>query len=177
MVLFISRLATWRMLTVLIIAYLFVFGAILITLGQLSEVSGGYGILDFDQGYTSNRVVEVFGSYGEQGFALYRRIQVLDLFNPTLYSLIAAALTYILWAERGLGWLSLAPLLGGIGDYAENVSLFLLSRVYPDVPEGLVVISSTLSLIKNGLLVVGLMPLLAGLSLWCVRRLRGNQGI
>lgn len=174
MVLFISRLATWRMLAVLVIAYLFVFGAILITLGQLSEVSGGYGILDFEQGYTRDRVEEVFGSYSEQGFALFRRIQILDLINPALYSFIAATLTYMLWSERGRGWLCLAPLLGGIGDYAENVTLFLLSRAYPDVSEGLVAISSALSLIKNGLLLLGLMPLLAGLALWCVGRLRRN---
>jgi hypothetical protein len=174
MISFISRMATWRTLAVLFVAYVIVFGAILVTLSQLSIVSGGYGILDFDQGYTKERVAEVLGSYGEQGFSLYRRIQVLDLLNPALYSLIAAILTYMLWIARGRGWLCLLPLLGGIGDYAENVTLFLLSRAYPDVPEGLVAMSSTLSLVKNGLLIVGLVPMIAGLAFWCIDRLRRN---
>lgn len=159
-------------MTVLIIAYLVVFGTILVTIGQLTEVSGGFGVLDFDQGYTTERVAEVFGSYGEHGFSLYRRIQILDIFNPALYSLIAAVLTYMLWKRRGVDWLSLAPLLGGIGDYAENITLFLLARGYPDVSDGLVSISSALSLIKNGLLVLGLLPLFVGLALWLIQQLR-----
>lgn len=159
-------------MTVLIIAYLAVFGAIMVTVGQLTEVSGGFGILDFDQGYTTERVAEVFGSYGENGFSLYRRIQILDIFNPAIYSLIAAVLTYMLWRRRGVDWLCLAPLLGGIGDYAENITLFLLSRGYPDVSDGLVSISSALSLIKNGLLILGFLPLIVGLVLWFIQQLR-----
>ena len=172
MISLITRLATWRGMTFLIIAYLVVFGAILMTLGQLKEVSGGFGILDFDQGYTKERVEEVLGSYGERGFSLYGRIQLLDIFNPALYSLIAAVLTYLLWRGRGVDWLCLAPLLGGIGDYAENVTLFLIARGYPDVSGGLVSVSSALSLIKNGLLILGFLPLIVGLVLWSVGRLR-----
>lgn len=172
MISLISQLATRRGLTVLIIAYLVVFGAILMTLGQLREVSGGFGILDFDQGYTRERVTEVLGSYGERGFSLYGRIQLLDIFNPALYSLIAAVFTYILWKGRGVDWLCLAPLLGGIVDYTENVTLFLLARGYPDVSDDLIALSSTLSLIKNALLVVGLLPLLVGLIRWGIGRLQ-----
>ena len=174
MISLIARLATRRGLTVLIIAYVMVFGAILLTLGQLTEVSGGFGILDFDQGYSKDRAREVFGSYGEHGFSLYRRIQLLDVLNPALYSLIASALTYLLWKGRGVDWLCLAPLLGGIGDYAENVTLFFLARGYPDVSDSLVSVSSTLSLIKNGLLVLGLLPLLIGFVRWGSERLRRN---
>lgn len=170
MISLIARLATWRGLAALFVAYIVIFGAILTTLGQLTAVSGGFGILDFDQGYTSERVAEVFGSYGEQGFSLYRRIQLLDLVNPALYSLIAAVLTYLIWSGRGVDWLCLLPLLGGLADYAENATLFLMSRRYPDIPDDLVAISSTLSLMKNGLLILGLTPLLFGLVQWCMKR-------
>ena len=172
MISLIARMATWRGLAVIIAAYVVVFGSILMTLGQLTEVSGGFGILDFDQGYTKERVAEVFESYGERGFSLYGRIQLLDILNPALYSLISAVLTYLLWKGRDVDWLCLAPLLGGIGDYAENVTLFLLARGYPNLSEGLIAVSSTLSLIKNGLLILGAVPLIVGLALWCVRRLR-----
>jgi len=159
-------------LTVLIIAYLAVFGAILMTLWQLTSISGGFGILDFDQGYTKQRVAEVFESYGERGFSLYSRIQLLDIFNPALYSLIAAAFTYLAWRGRGVDWLCLAPFLGGIGDYAENVTLYLLATGYPDLSDGLVSASSTLSLIKNTLLIIGMLPLLIGLAWRGVERLQ-----
>ena len=168
----IARLATPRGIVCLIVAYAVVFGAILLTLAQLDSVTGGAGILDFDVGYSRDRVMEVFGSYGEGGMALYRRIQVLDLFNPALYSLLAAVFTYLLWRDRGPDWLCLLPLLGGIGDYAENFTLFLLSRSFPALPDGLVSVSSALSLAKNTALVLGLLPLVVGLVLWGMQALR-----
>lgn len=173
MVALVSKLATRRWLTVLLVTYAAVFGTILLTLGQLSDVSGGYGILDFERGYSLERVNEILGSYGPEGMSLYSRIQILDVFNPALYSLIAAAFTYLLWRNRGPVWVCLMPLLGGFGDYAENVTLFLIARAFPEVPEGLVQVSSALSLIKNGLLVIGMAPLIIGGVLWTLRRIRG----
>ncbi|WP_421701075.1 hypothetical protein [Aliiroseovarius sp.] len=170
-----SKFATRRGLTVLLVTYAVVFGTILLTLGQLSNVSGGYGILDFEQGYSPDRVNEILGSYGPEGMSLYNRIQILDVFNPALYSLVAAALTYLLWRGRGPAWVCLMPLMGGFGDYAENVTLFLIARAFPDVPEGLVQVSSALSLIKNGLLVIGMSPLVIGIVLWTLRRIRGTS--
>lgn len=161
----IERLATWRGLTLLILLYLLVFGAILMTVWQLSAASGGYGILDFDRGYTVDRVHEVLGSYGERGMVLYRRIQLLDLVNPALYALLLACLTHLLWRGAGPRWVALLPLLGGLGDYAENVTLFLIVSAYPDISTGLVALSSTLSLVKNGLLAVTVLALLAGVVL------------
>lgn len=168
----IDNLTTPRAILILIILYGAVFGTILSTLGQLTEISGGYGILDFDQGYDIARVQEVLGSYGTEGMKLYDLIQLLDLFNPALYSLIAAVFTRLLWRERGPDWLCLIPLLGGIGDYAENVTLFLMARSYPEISNGLVSTSSTLSFAKNGLIVIGMLPLLLGIVLLVMRLIR-----
>lgn len=153
-----------------------VLGAIFFTLSQLADVSGGYGILDFDMGYDMARVMEVFGSYGAQGMRLYGRIQALDLINPALYSLVAAVFTRMLWRGHGPDRICLAPLLGGLGDYAENVTLFLMARSFPEISAGLVSVSSTLSLIKNGLLVAGLAPLVVGVAFLIFRILRRRTG-
>ena len=166
----IERLANWKGIGGLLVLYLVVFSAILFTLGQLSDVTGGYGILDFDRGYSADRVHEVLGSYGAEGMALYARIQFLDLFNPALYSLILACLTFLLWNRRGQNWPVLVALLGGLADYMENVSLFLLAKSYPDVSEPLVGLSSSLSLIKNLLLPISALPLLVGIAVWLVSR-------
>ncbi|TMV04799.1 hypothetical protein FGK63_17090 [Ruegeria sediminis] len=168
----IESLANWRGMLILLALYAIVFGTILVTLGQLQEVTGGYGILDFDRGYSPERVNEVLGSYGPEGMALYRRILFLDIFNPALYALIVACLTCLLWKDRGPRWLALVPLLAALGDYLENAALFLMARAFPDVPEGLVHMGSALSLLKNGLLVVAVIPFLAGLALWLLSLLR-----
>lgn len=159
----IQGLANWRAVGVLAALYALIFGAILITMGQLSEVSGGMPILDFEPGYDRARVREVFTAYGPEGMALYGRIQALDLINPALYSLLAAALTGMLW--QGRSWVALLPLLAALGDYAENITLYLLARGFPELPEGLVALSSTLSLVKLALIALGFAPLLIGLVL------------
>lgn len=171
----IEKLANWKGIALLLFLYVAVFGSILFSLGQLSELTGGQSILDFDRGYSIARVHEVLGSYGAEGMALNGRIQFLDLFNPALYSLIAATLTYLLWKGRGPEWLPLVALLGGLGDYLENITLFLLARSYPEVSEGLVNFSSSLSMLKNALLPISILPLLVGLILWIVRLLRNRS--
>ncbi|MGB0958803.1 MAG: hypothetical protein ACPGVK_01020 [Halocynthiibacter sp.] len=168
----IDRLATTKAMLIIVALYAVVFGAILFTLSQLTVVSGGYGILDFDFGYDMARVDNVLGSYGSKGMALYGRIQILDLFNPALYSLIAAIFTRLVWRGQGPDWLCLVPLLGGFGDYAENITLFLMAHAYPDVSSKMVAVSSTLSFVKNGLIAVGVLVLLAGFALRMAQYLR-----
>lgn len=170
----IEKLANWKGIAILLFLYVAVFGTILFSLGQLNDLTGGYTILDFDRGYSYERVHEVLGSYGAEGMELNGRIQFLDLFNPALYSLIAATLTYLLWNGRGPKWLPLVALLGGLGDYLENVTLYLLARSYPDISESLVSLSSSLSLLKNILLPIAILPFLVGLILWIFRLVRSR---
>ncbi len=160
-----ERLATWRSFAVLLVLYAVVFGMIIATLSRLTALTGGIGILDFDQGYSAERVRQVFDSYGEQGFQLYGRIQLLDLANPALYSLIFACLIYLLWKNRSAVWMAVLPLAAGALDYSENLTLFLLARSYPNISDGLVGVSSTLSLVKNVALFASIAVLVIGLVL------------
>lgn len=172
---FVDRLANWRGIGILLILYALVFGAIVLTLSQLTTLTGGIGILDFDRGYTLERVQEVFDSYGEAGFALYGLIQLLDLFNPAIYSLLFACFIYLLWKGRKNIWVVLIPLAAGFLDYAENLTLYLLSASYPDLSPQLVSFSSTLSIIKNLVLFGAIAALLIGLIFWIRQRLSTKQ--
>ena len=169
-----DRLANWRGFTILIILYVAVFGTIVATLSRLTALTGGTGILDFDRGYSVERVREVFDSYGAEGFALYGRIQLLDLLNPAIYSLVFASLIYLLWKAPARSWMVNLPLAAGLLDYCENLTLFLLSRSYPEISPQLVTISSTLSLIKNVALFGAIIVLLIGLFIWLRGRLKSK---
>jgi hypothetical protein len=162
----IERLANWRWLTILIVLYSVVFGSIIASLSRLTALTGGTGILDFDRGYSVERVREVFDSYGAEGFALYGRIQLLDLLNPAIYSLIFASLIDLLWRARGHYWSVIFPLAAGLFEYCENLTLFFLSRTYPEISLQLVTISSTLSLIKNVGLFGTITVLVIGVYIW-----------
>ncbi len=172
---FLGKMATKRGLAILLTFYAAVFGAILFTLSKLTTLTGGIGILDFDRGYTTERVAEVFGSYGVEGMALYSRIQVLDIFNPAIYSIIFASLLYLLWRTHRAAWVVFLPFLAGGLDYAENVTLFALSRAYPNLPSGLVSASSLLSIVKNVALFASIAALVVGLAIFAFQRLRKSD--
>ena len=169
---FIDKISKPPQFIVLILASAIVFGSVMWTLMALMTLTEGVGILDFDIGYSVQRVVDVLGSYGPEGHALYARIQLLDILNPALYSLVLAALTHRVLRGTGPEWLCLLPLLGGLGDYAENITLFKIVGDYPEISASVVSVSSTLSLVKNGLLVVGITPLAIGLLLMVLRKRR-----
>lgn len=168
----IERLGTWCGLSALVAVAIFVFALIFTKLAQITEITGGYGILDFELGYSVARVDEILGSYGPEGMALYRRIQLLDVINPAVYSLILACVAHLLWQGRGPRYIALLPLLGGVGDYLENMTLFLIVRAYPVLNAELIALSSSLSYLKNFLAGVGGMVLLAGVWVFVTSKMR-----
>lgn len=162
---FIDRLSNRRAVLVLLAGYLLVFGVILWTLGQLTALTGGIGILDFEQGYSGERVAAVFGSYGETGIRLVRRIALLDLVNPALYGLLAAILMRALYRPAP-GWPVLLPLIAAFLDYAENVTIGMLLRSYPDLSGATVATSSALSLAKTSAMAAMVLALVVGAARW-----------
>lgn len=158
-----ERTATWRGFAILLALYVVVFGMILATTGKLTAHTGGIGILDFERGYSYERVLEILGSYGPEGMALFARIQFFDLFNPAIYGLIFASIIYLLWKDSNVNWLPILPFFAAGLDYCENLTLFLLARSYPEISSGLVTLSSGLSLAKNVTLFAAIAALLLGL--------------
>lgn len=96
---------------------------------------------------------------------MVQRIQLLDLIDPALYSLILAGMTRLMWRNRLLPALSTLPVTAGLGAYAENAGLALIFASYPDVAPGLVALSSALSWLKLALLLLAIAPLAVAVAL------------
>ena len=162
-----NKIAQPRILVTLTLASIAVFASLFHALGNLAKVSGGMGILDFEYGYDTTRVAEVFGSYGEAGMSIYSRIQLLDLINPALYALVLAGWIRALWPTSPL-WLAGLPFLAAVGDYTENLTLFIIANDFPLVSDPLVATSAAIGLVKHALLGASFIALAASL----VHRLR-----
>lgn len=127
-----------------------------LTIPMVMSYSGGLKILDMmPMGYDSSYVKSFFDALGEEGRNLYLYRQIpLDMLFPGLmgitFSLIIA---YILRYINKLGslwfYLALLPLLAGIFDYCENIGFITMLLNYPDIPEGLVVVSNIFSVLKS----------------------------
>lgn len=148
------------------VGFALVFGLIWMLIIKLMALTGGIGILDFEIGYTPEKVQTVLGSYGAEGMALYRKIQWLDLINPMLYGWLMAAVMYRLYPQKPLAWLTLLPLLAALLDYAENAILFILAADYPDISAQSVATGSAISLMKNAVLSLTTLALIIGGWRW-----------
>lgn len=149
------------------ISSVLIFGLIWALIIKLMTLTGGTGILDFEIGYTPEKVQAVLGSYGAEGMALYRRIQWLDLVNPAIYGLLMASILYRLYpTQKSWSWLVLLPLLAALLDYAENGVLFILATDFPDISAQWVTLGSMISLLKNAVLFLAIMALLVGGWRW-----------
>ena len=91
-----ERTSTQVGLALLVVAQVLLGWQIAVQLASLEEVSGGYGILDFEFAYSSQRIATVFDNYGEEGMSIYQNIQFLDVANPLIYSLLGASLMHLL---------------------------------------------------------------------------------
>ncbi len=140
--------------------------AIAYHLGAIAEVSGGSGILDLETGYDLNTVQSLLDSYGTEGIAHYRWVQLLDIANPFVYSLLFSSICFHLYRQSNWVLLALLPLMIGLFDYFENVFLYLIINSYPELTENLILFSSGLSIIKRGVMLIGVLILLGGVVVW-----------
>lgn len=126
-----------------------VFMGIAFKLTELTTITNGIGILDFEIGYNQEKVMTTFGAYGRDGMEIYMHIQLIDLINPLAYSILFCCIFYRLLRPSKYKILSFLPLSMGLMDYAENLTLYFLSTNFPDISNSLVQMSSFFSVIKN----------------------------
>jgi len=150
----------------LFVCQLIVGGILGTTLAKLSNATGGYGILDFEVGYTVEKVNELFSSYGTVGIELYKQVHVIDLFNPLIYSLLFSSLLYIFFKESEYAWLAYLGFLCGGLDYLENIFLFNMLNAYPNINSYMIGLSSTVSIIKHSVLYITILIFIMGMVRW-----------
>lgn len=140
------------------------------SLSNLSVVTDGLGILDFEIGYSADTVNRLFAGYGENGMTIYKQVQFIDLFNPAVYSILFSSLLFLFYKSSKYGWFAYLGFLCGGLDYLENGFLYSLSNSYPDINGSIVRISSIVSLTKHSVLYVTIAVFIVGLITWMRNR-------
>ena len=106
-------------------------------------------------GYSYSQAIELLKSLGLEGRNTYLTVQIpLDFVYPALFGVSYALLiTWILKQsvarESRLFLLAFLPLLAGIFDYLENMSIIAMLNGFPDVSESLVLIASSFTIAKS----------------------------
>jgi len=142
----------------------------------IEEHSGGVPILDMRMSYTPEEVYQLFSALGITGRQAYRTLLLVpDMLFPISYSLLFAFtvawfLVRLLPLEHPLQWLILIPLISGLADILENLSLVVSGLVYPNRIDWLAQVASLLTKIKFGLMPIGLVFLIIIVVMWFVRK-------
>jgi len=137
--------------------------------------SGGVPILDTRMSYTPDEAHSLFAALGPEGRRAYRMLHLLpDMLFPIGYALLfcfasAWFLVRLLPLDHRWQWLSLTPLISGLADILENLSLVVASLLFPSRVDVLVQAASVLTRIKFGLMPVGVIFLGAMLVIWFVQ--------
>lgn len=160
-----DRTTTKLGFSLLIALFLIVMGSVIYAVSHVQQISGN-GILDFELGHTSERVQEILGSYGEDGMRWYRRVQLLDIFNPLFYTLVFMSVIHLLVRQTRHAWLVILPMFVGLLDYIENIFLFGFVRGFPNIDPGNVAIANILSFIKRGAILIAIAGLVLAIIFW-----------
>jgi hypothetical protein len=142
----------------------------------IEEHSGGVPILDMRMSYTPEEAYQLFTALGTAGRQAYRILHLVpDMLFPIFYALAFAFtgawfLVRLLPLDHPLQWLSLTPLISGLADILENLSLVISSLMYPNRMDWLVQVASLLTKIKFGLMPVGAVFLIIITVVWFIRK-------
>lgn len=140
------------------------------------EHSGGLPILDLRESFSPDDAYELFTALGAEGRQAYLILHLVpDTLFPIGYALTFAFisawfLVRLLPLDHRLQWLSLIPLISGLADVLENLSLVICNLAYPGRIDWLVQFAHLLTKVKFGLLPIGLVFLTIIVVVWFIQK-------
>jgi hypothetical protein len=147
------------------------------------EVAQGAGSPDMSLYYSADDLYQMAEAYGEQGRKAYVRARfTFDLVWPLVYTLFLA--TAISWLfskaftpESGWQRANLAPVLGVLFDYLENLATSLVMARYPSPTAVVDVLAPVFTLLKWAFLAGSFALLIAGMVIaaWRWIKERGKE--
>ena len=148
----------------------------------IEEFSGGLTILDTRSSFSPDDAYQLFSALGNEGRQAYLTLQLIpDTLFPIGYALAFAFISAwfmvrLLPLDHSLQWLSMIPLISGLADVIENLSLVICNVAYPGRIDWLVRVAFLLNRIKFGLLPIGLLFLIVIVAIWFIRKRPGPPG-
>jgi hypothetical protein len=135
------------------------------------EVAGDAGSPDMSFFYSADDLYRMAEAYGEEGRGAYIRARfTFDLIWPLVYTLfLATAITWVFskafapdsrWQR-----VNLAPLVGALFDYLENLSTSLIMGRYPDPTAVVDVLAPVFTLLKWSFLAASFALLFVGMGI------------
>jgi hypothetical protein len=146
-----------------------------VTQSMVYDIYGDVTMPDTRFAYSYAEILEVFNTLGSEGLGAWLLAHSLDFIFPLTYSFsIAFAISMLvrrLFPEKGrLMKLNLLGLLGGLADYIENMLVASQALSYPNLSQTIIQVSSIVTTLKWGIIMVGFGLVFALLIAFIVKR-------
>jgi hypothetical protein len=181
---FIHRVSTgWVALLALVVFSLFIVLVLPNQAARAEANTGGANSPDGSFFYTTEELYKMAEAYGEEGRQAYIRARfTFDLIWPMAYTLFLG--TWISWVFRKAFtsdslWqrANLAPVLGGLLDYLENISASVVMARYPNTTAVVDMLATIFTMTKWVFVSGSFVLLIVGVIIGAVRwiRAKGRQ--
>ncbi|MGL1903003.1 MAG: hypothetical protein OCC49_12765 [Fibrobacterales bacterium] len=124
------------------------------TIPTLTSFAQGILILDMQPfGYSTDYIQQLFSTLQAVGRNYYLTVQLpLDMVYPALFALSNSALLLYLFRKlsyKQFRFICFIPMLGGLFDYLENISIAHMLFYYPDFNPAFGVVASMFTIAKS----------------------------
>ena len=139
--LFLDRIANWKILLVNLAIYM-VFNAVLLKnaenkVNELAQKT--IGVIDLTFGFNPQKTLDMVANYGDEARAYYASVEMTtDVIYPIVYSFLFGIILTLLFrnkAYKPFPFVNLLPFLALIFDFAENTTIVILLKTFPNSSE------------------------------------------
>lgn len=148
----------------------------------LLDITGGVGLLDMKMLYTPEQAYAHLAAMGDSGRAFdLTHIVPLDLVFPLMYTLFSAVtITWLLhrWLPVESRWhrLNVVPLIGGLGDYLENLGIIAMLLAWPQQIPAVAWFTMIACFFKFAFSALGFAIICGALAGWVLTMIRARSG-
>ncbi len=136
----IKNLSGGKVLLLFVLANIVLAVMLMITIPKTMAYANGMELLDvMPTGYSADYIRALFEALGQEGRAVYLYNQIpIDMFYPFLFGLSYCLITgYFLnklgKINTGLFYLCFLPIMAGLADYMENITIISMLYSYPEL--------------------------------------------
>ena len=126
------------------------------TIPKVERHAPGLALFDLSPtGYSTQHAITLLESLGQEGRNVYLYQQLpVDFLFPGLFAVsLTLLLTWIFaksfQSNSKIFYFAVVPILAGIFDYLENISIVSMIQSFPDLPQGLVATASIFTMLKS----------------------------
>jgi hypothetical protein len=152
---------------------------LLYTIPKVESFAPGIPLFDLSPfGYSYQHASSLLAVLGEEGRSVYLYQQLpADFIYPGLFAISYSLLLTWLFAkgfnkESKIFYLAAVPVLGGLFDYLENISIITMIKSFPNLSQELVGIASTFTLLKSIFTTGFFLLLFVGIFAFLVSRIK-----